>query len=136
MNQERRLGHSQSYSKSFRLLKKRDFNGLREKSSVFLKKGPFIAFYRLREEGFCDRTRLGISCSKKIGKAVVRNRIKRMIKERFRTSPYRFKKVDLLVVLRQKTKILNLRELQSKERYILKNLEFIFQNVDKDRPLA
>ncbi|MCL2203872.1 MAG: ribonuclease P protein component [Defluviitaleaceae bacterium] len=44
---------------------------------------PFFVVYRLPS---CE-TRLGLSVSKKVGNAVVRNRVRRLIKESFRLRP-------------------------------------------------
>ena len=45
------------------------------------------------------QTRLGISVPKKIGHAVFRNRIKRYIREFFRTSQFKFLNRDILIVV-------------------------------------
>ena len=45
-----------------------------------------------------SKSRLGIVVSKKFGIAVVRNKIKRYIREFFRTSSFRFTANDILVV--------------------------------------
>jgi ribonuclease P protein component len=47
--------------------------------------GPlFAAFCRARETGFDDGPRLGLTVPRAVGKAVVRNRIKRRLREVFR----------------------------------------------------
>lgn len=51
-----------------------------------------------------DINRLGITASKKIGKAVARNRAKRRIRELYRSNLSRFKKgYDFVIVARTKT---------------------------------
>ena len=46
------------------------------------------------------QTRIGIAVSKKFGKAVVRNRVKRILREEFRLSPFRDRGVDALLVIK------------------------------------
>ena len=59
-------------------------------------------FIILSQENQASRSRLGITVSKKVGKAVTRNRIKRIIREHFRLSrrllPGRF---DINIIARQ-----------------------------------
>jgi len=48
-----------------------------------------------------DKNRLGVSASRKVGKAVVRNRAKRLVKEQYRLAEPRLKRgYDLVVVVR------------------------------------
>ncbi len=47
----------------------------------------FIIVYR---ESTADRSRLGVTVSKRVGNAVVRNRLKRLIREYFRKNRYAF----------------------------------------------
>jgi ribonuclease P protein component len=82
-----------------RLHEKKDFdrvfkNGLRiENESV-----KILAYRR----GDCFARRLGIVTPKKIGNAVVRNKIKRRLREIFRTSKYSLKpNLDLIFVPKQ-----------------------------------
>lgn len=79
------------YPKTARLLTRRDFQ--------------FPSFHRLQTEGFNlvynseGSGRLGISISKKcLKRAVARNRVRRLIKEAFRTSPELRAHVDLHVI--------------------------------------
>ena len=60
--------------------------------------GPLVIHSKPNELG---HPRLGLSVSKKVGKAVKRNRIKRLLREAFRLSRGRFpQNLDVLVVVR------------------------------------
>jgi ribonuclease P protein component len=72
--------------------------------------------------------RLGITVTKKVGKAVVRNRIKRLIREAFRLSLTNGEKEDIDIVVMAKkgidVKSLNLRQIQNELETIWKNAIF------------
>jgi len=55
---------------------------------------PVLIFFLLTGEG--ERSRLGLSVSRKVGKAVRRNRIKRLTREAFRQT-FADERVDLVV---------------------------------------
>ena len=62
---------------------------------------PYLALYAFPNKQ--NKNMLGITVNKKIGKAVVRNRIKRLIKESYRLSEDRIKDgYDIIVVSRFK----------------------------------
>ncbi len=69
-----------SFSKADRILKRPDFLQL-SRTGKKIQNRNFIVYY---SKGFHDRSRLGITVSKKIGSAVTRNRIKRLTREYFR----------------------------------------------------
>ena len=65
--------------------------------------GVYLAMYMRRNNRIGDVTRLGISVSSKLGGAVVRNRVRRRIKEAYRLSEDRFLRgVDIVVVARSR----------------------------------
>lgn len=69
-------------------------------------------------------TRVGYSVSKKVGKSVVRNRARRLIKEAFRlNSPKLEKGYDLVFVARAAMHEAHYKEVEKAVRYLLKNLK-------------
>jgi ribonuclease P protein component len=92
----------QGFRKEYRLLKRRDFffgNG--ETRTVQTKSFTILCCENL-EKG----PRLGIVASRKVGNAVTRNRIKRLVREFFRV--YRnvmHRREDIVVIVRPKTRV-------------------------------
>src|ERR1700761_549496 len=84
--------------RSSRLKQNRDFARVRQ-SGQRLVLGCLIANWNQLPAG--DRPRLGVVTSKKIGGAVVRNRARRLLRERFRLHQYEFlQPVELVLVAR------------------------------------
>ncbi|MCY4524844.1 MAG: ribonuclease P protein component [Halobacteriovoraceae bacterium] len=87
-----------AFSKKFRLLASKEFLYLRTKGKRIQEK--FLRGY------FCDsnseRTRIGISVSRKVGGAIRRNRVKRILREYFRKSSYRYRGKDLMIIVSPK----------------------------------
>jgi ribonuclease P protein component len=52
----------------------------------------------IRQPASTSRTRLGVTVSKRIGNAVTRNRVKRLIREAFRVRQADIEPVDLVVI--------------------------------------
>ncbi len=80
------------FSKNQRLLTAYDFSCLRQNTEVFRTKS-FKAIYKRREEKI---SRLGLAVSRKVGKAVKRNRIKRLVREWFRQSDVKETGIDII----------------------------------------
>jgi len=74
-----------SFTKADRLLKRSDFLRLTAKGRQQQDKYFIVVF----APGKMDRTRLGITVSRKVGNAVVRNRIKRFAREYFRLNRHK-----------------------------------------------
>ncbi len=69
-----------AFSKSERVLDRKDFVNL-NRSGRKLRTAHFVV--RVAQNGL-DRSRLGITASRKVGGAVARNRLKRLVREVFR----------------------------------------------------
>lgn len=68
-------------------------------------------------------SRIGISIKKKIGKAHIRNRIRRLLKEYFRLNKFKFKdNFDFLFIIRLDYDLMNLKSLSEHLDYLLKNI--------------
>ena len=108
----------ESLSKRERLLKGWEFKGVFDKGWRTDKR--FFLIYGIKNLlGF---TRIGLSVPKKIGSAVKRNRIKRMLREVFRQNKERFlKSHDIVVVAKKGAEGLSFRE-----------AEEIFLSISKD----
>lgn len=85
-------GHG--FSKAERLRKRKEFLGVYERGDKI--QSTYFVLYML--ENGRPHHRLGITASRKIGRAVVRNRIKRRLREIFRTNKQAvFPHCDLVV---------------------------------------
>jgi len=69
-----------TFMKADRILKRREFIAL-SKSGRRVQNTEFIAYFLPAQH---DRSRLGVTVTKKVGQAVERNRIKRHVREFFR----------------------------------------------------
>jgi len=69
-----------SLTKADRILRRRDYIAL-SKYGRRIQNEYFIAYFSVDQR---DRSRIGITVTKKVGRAVKRNRIKRLVREFFR----------------------------------------------------
>ncbi len=109
------------FEKKFRLLSARDFEELKVGSSSY-KKAALIIYYK---KNSFNQSRIGLSVPKKIGKSHDRNRLKRLLREFFRTSPYKFLGYDILLVVSWSRNLLP-EPTEVKETTLLKNLNEYF----------
>ena len=86
-----------SYGKNLRLLSASDFEYLKNKNSMVKSKCLRIYYKTSRLDQ--KETRIGLSVSKKVGAAVIRNRTKRILKEVFRLEGPKELGLDLMVVV-------------------------------------
>ncbi len=85
----------------YRLKKKGDFQNLFHKGNIVA--GRYVVLYYRLGEG--ENLRFGFVVSRKIGKAVQRNKIKRWLREMCRQRREMYKKgFDIILVARQKIK--------------------------------
>ncbi len=114
------------FEKKFRLLSASDFSELKVDSLSF-KKPSLIIYYKKNQ---FNQTRIGLSVPKKIGKAHDRNRLKRIIRESFRQSNYKFLGADVLFVVSWNRSIIG--ESQDfKEETLLKNIDEFFIHLSR-----
>lgn len=95
----------------------KDFNRIYKKGKSFVT--PLFVVYVLKN--YKKNIRLGITTSKKIGKAVCRNRARRVIKESFRQLlPQLYGNFDIVFVARKNTPLVKSQDLKAKMALILK----------------
>lgn len=80
-----------------RLRKNKDFKFVISKHHS-IKSNEFVIYYNKNNE---DHTRIGISVSKKLGNAIVRNKIKRQIKDILRQIVNLDNKLDIVIVAKE-----------------------------------
>ncbi len=104
------------------MLKRKDFLRL-SYSGKRVGNKYFTALYLKSEK---DKQRLGITASKKVGNAVVRNRMKRLVRECFRLNKEELKKIiDINVIVRKNSAYLTTKE-------VFSALEDLFKKVVSD----
>lgn len=92
-------GHALTLPKSSRVRKRAEFVRI-QTSGVKIEAGCLMARASKRASG---ETRLGITISSKVGNAVVRNRVRRRVREAFRLSRAQFPPgVDIIFIAKSK----------------------------------
>lgn len=89
--------NNNSFEKSHRLLKACDFLYLKTECSTLSR--PWVRAFFKSSRVSETKTRIGFAVSKKVGKANKRNRLKRLMRESFRTSKFKNLGLDLLIVV-------------------------------------
>lgn len=86
-----------SFPKDERLKKQEDFIRILREGRPYSLSKNFVVYIRKGAE----KRRIGISINKKVGKAVVRNKIKRLIREVYRLHrPYLKEDIEMLVIVK------------------------------------
>ena len=102
--------------KEYRVKKSQDFDNIIIKKQSFANR-QFVIYY---QENKLDHMRLGISVSKKLGKAHERNRLKRYVRESFKTRKDFLKNYDIIIIVRPGAKGLSFLEFGSSIDHVLK----------------
>ncbi len=80
--------------------------------------GAFIVLYKLKNN--CDEVQFGITVSKKVGKAVVRNRVRRLIRQAIINNYRLFDKGYIYVfVARVRANKASLKDIEKNLRYLI-----------------
>lgn len=99
------------FPKKFRLIRSADFRKVYNEGKT-VRSQAFLLFYLIGGED--KPARLGITVTKKFGKAVHRNRIKRLIREAFRRAqPWIKQGMDLVINVRSFAESLSQQEVSS-----------------------
>ena len=102
--------------KEYRVKKSQDFDNIIRKKQSFANR-QFVIYY---QENKLDHMRLGISVSKKLGKAHERNKLKRYVRESFKTRKDFLKNYDVIIIVRPAAKGLSFLEFGSSIDHVLK----------------
>lgn len=102
--------------KEYRVKKSQDFDNIIRKKQSFANR-QFVIYY---QENKLDQMRLGISVSKKLGKAHERNKLKRYVRESFKTRKDFLKNYDIIIIVRPAAKGLSFLEFGSSIDHVLK----------------
>lgn len=97
-----------TFPKEARLRKRTEFLQL----SNARHKIPLNGFLVVWRDNTCSMARLGITASKKIGSAVVRNKLKRYLREIFRRNRMLLAAVDMNIIARQESAQMDYFEVQ------------------------
>jgi len=114
-----------SFDKSYRLLSADDFSYLRKDSKNFSHK--WLRVYYKPSRINSSKSRIGISVTKKVGKANKRNFCKRLIREFFRNSDFRDLGLDMLVLVSPRL----LKQSDNPQNDLRSALEFSFKQIYK-----
>jgi len=99
-----------TFSRSERLRKSSDFDRVYSSGKRFTSSTLTVIF----DASPVGATRVGLSVGRRIGKAVVRNRVKRLLREAFRLNKHRVKKgYDIILVARKGVEELNFRQVEA-----------------------
>lgn len=117
--------HKFKFSKAIRILNRKEFLKLNETGNR-VKNRHFTVLF---SPGISGTGRLGLTVSKKIGNAVLRNRIKRNIREYYRTNRHSFKTGwDINVIARSGAGSLESDQIFSSLRDVFIKIEEDFDN--------
>lgn len=97
-----------SFPPAVRLRKRSDFLGLKDSVLKFASRGILVV-WRMNN---LAHARLGVTVSKKVGCAVTRNRVKRIVREIFRSNRSLLPAVDLNVIARSEAAIMDFHGLE------------------------
>lgn len=116
--------------KELRLARREDFNRV-YRSGKSAANQQFVVYYM--PQPHIERFRLGVSVSKKLGSAVVRNRLRRVMKEIVRLNADRIRpQHDLVIIARKPVVDMEYKEIEKSLLHVLKRASLL-QKADGSR---
>jgi len=105
---------------------KRNFEFLRAyKKGKFLV-GRHMVIYIIKNHVYREINRLGITASKKVGKSVKRNRLKRLVKESYRTYEELLEKgFDIVIIVRSSDNMPEFIDIKKEMGFLFKKLNML-----------
>lgn len=109
--------------KAYRVKKNSEFQAIIQSGKSFANR-EFVIYYKEKQ----DQThfRVGISVGKKLGNAVTRNRLKRLIREAFRELDHNIvRNVDIIIIARRNSVDLSYDRVKKSIIHLLKRLRLL-----------
>jgi len=104
--------------RKLRLRDRSDFNRIYRGGKSFAN-GQFVVYWSKRSE--TEQFRMGVSVSKKLGNAVVRNRMRRVVKEMVRLNSDQIAdKTDFILIVRKPAVTMKTKELERSMLHVLR----------------
>ena len=108
----------------FTISLKKNYQFLRVYKRGISHAGKYLVVYCLKNN--CNCVRLGITTSKKVGNSVVRNRIRRLLKENYRQIEEKvLVGYDIVFVVRANDNVPSYYEIKREMKYLLKKIKLI-----------
>jgi len=115
--------------RKLRLRNRADFSRIYRSGKSFAN-SQFVVYWS--KQPVAEPFRLGVSASKKIGNAVVRNRMRRMLKEIVRANEHRIvPHVDFILIVRMPAVGMKMKEMEKSVQHVLKRAGLIKSNSPK-----
>ncbi len=109
--------------KAFRIKKNREFQEVFKKGASFANR-QLVIYYLQRDK--LEHYRVGLSVSKKIGNAVVRNQVKRYIRQAFLELDINIKmNYDIIIIARKPTKEMDFHQIKKSVNHLLYKTELL-----------
>ncbi|MEW4355024.1 ribonuclease P protein component [Streptococcus pneumoniae] len=115
--------------KSYRVKREKDFNAIFKEGQNFANR-KFVV-YKL--ENHHKHFRAGLSVSKKLGNAVVRNQIKRRIRHILMAHQINVKALDFVIIARKGAEVLTYQELEKNLLHVLKIAKIYQEGYDCEK---
>jgi ribonuclease P protein component len=119
-----------THPREARIRKRRDFERI-HRGGIRVHAGPFVILGQHLEGA--TRARLGLAIGRRVGNAVVRNRLRRLAREAFRSIASELPPVDLVVIAKPEAKALAESPFDRLASVLIPGLRKVAQRAAKER---